>query len=56
MIKCKIFTENNSGPMRLESDINEFFEDMEDVMIHSTNMVVEKVDGIDYLSVIVFYH
>ena len=54
-MKCKIFTEGNDGPEALQRRINDFFKTHEIIEITSTNTVVEKVDGISYLTVVIFY-
>jgi hypothetical protein len=54
-MRCKIFTETNDGPEHLQKTINEFFKNRDLLEIISTNTVVEKVDGISYLTVVIFY-
>ena len=55
MIRCKIFTEGNEGPQELEDKINKFLKMLTLPAIISTNTVVEKVDGIYYLTVVILY-
>ncbi len=50
----KIFEEGNEGPVTLEKQMNDFFSKL-DVEIISVNVAVEKVEGIDYKSVVVCY-
>ncbi len=56
-IYCKIFKETNDGPEKLENEINTYleFSDYQNIKIISVNTTTEKVDGIDYMNVIVFY-
>lgn len=53
----KIFSETNDGPSALEDKINNFFDErLEDgIEFVSMNTVVEKVDGIDYLTIVICY-
>lgn len=56
-VSCRIFKETNTGSDALESSINEFFDEVElsAKEIVKINTVVEKVDGIDYITVLVFF-
>lgn len=53
-MKCKIFEENNKGASYLENEMNDFFS-ITDIKVLNMNVVVEKVDGIDYKSIIICY-
>jgi hypothetical protein len=54
-VKCAIFTENDKGPQDLEIRIDNFFEDMEDVEVCSTNVATKRENGVDFCTVFVFY-
>lgn len=54
VIKFEIFEEGNNGPLALQNKMNDFFS-KKNVQICNVNVVVEKVGGIDYKSVIVCY-
>lgn len=55
MYKVKIFEEDNNGPESLQTRMNSFFEENENIKILSTKMCVETVTGIDYKSILIIY-
>lgn len=53
--KFIIFEESNKGPVHLQEEINDFFNERQIKNIIHINTVVEKVEGIDYKSVVICY-
>lgn len=52
----KIFEEGNSGPDKLEEQINYFFiEKGNSIKVFSTHLSIEKADNIDYKTIAIFY-
>ena len=54
-ILFKIFKETNDNVSTFEDEINDFFESKDDAIFLSMNTVMEKVDGIEYMNIIVCY-
>jgi hypothetical protein len=55
MVKCIIFQETSRGLDEFENEINNYFGCYDNVNIISVTPHTERVDGSDYLNLVVFY-